>query len=394
MGEIQIPTPPFFTNTLPNFFSELGLGTYQLVFLLLAAVWLAHRLATMYAFRLFDFSDLWLAARMVMDTVLPFRRRPVILQKGEEKPTSDLPARSLYGGRMSINLDAQNGFAAVLENTGSRVIVLGPQDVFPYMPAGFTRLRQVVDLRDQKVDITIAVTTKDGIPLFLREAGFTLHVRGSLFNTQKSTYQSCDKREVLKLVYQHWIGQDWEKPVKRHKALHDLVSTTLEDFLFHRTMMELLAEFPGLGDSVQSVRLDSPLLVQFAHEFNERYGEHGLQLVWTGQCEWLLPRTLDMDILLSEFPAAYREWIRNHRQIQAHSAIQSLREETSKLVRQVLKLADELRTSGEQEDAIILDLTRLYAVRIQEAIHLVESHGDRVPREWTRVSEFLEQILG
>lgn len=393
MSEIVIPTPPFYSVIIPNWISEIGPEVFQLFLLLLAAIWLAHRLAADFAFQLYNFDHFKQAVRMVIDVVLPFRRRPVILQKGEVKAVEDLPAKTLYGGRISVQMDAQKGYAAALEDLGNRILILGPQDVFPNKPSGFLRLREIVDLSDQQVEITVAAMTKDGIPVVLRDASFICSLRGSLFDNRKSIYQSCDKRGIRKLVYHHWIGQDWENPIKRQKALRDLVSTALQDFLFQHTLIELLAEYPGLVESIQQVRLNRPLLERFTQHFNEKLDEHGLQLVWTGKCDWYFHKAMDMDIVRTKFPAAYSDWIRSQREIQLHTGIQILRDETGKLVRQLLKLAENLRKSGETEDTIVLELAQHYAVRIQNAIRLIESRGDRVPKEWITVSDHLNHIL-
>jgi hypothetical protein len=392
MVELATPSAPFLFSTLINWLSEIGRENYQLALLILLAVWLAYRLAAGYAFHVFGMDEFKQAGQMIWGLKNPSKRRNIVLQNGEEKVKPVPPARALFGGQISLWMDARKGYAAVLEQTAAKIETYGPQDEFPIHPPGFLRLRQIVDLQDNRVEVTVAAKTKDGIPVTVSEAYFVCRLKGALLDVRKSAYLSCDKRQVEKLVFRHWIGQDWENQTKRRKALRDLISTALQDFIARRIFFEVLAEIPNLANTIRDIRLEPRLLEQFAGDFSENSGDHGLQLVWTGRAEWQLPGLFNPVAFQDDYRALYIDWMRSQHNMRAHTGIDIQRREIERLIRHVLKIADNLRQDEAQEDKIILELTQHYFERIQSAIHLIESRGDKPPREWVSVAQYLKQI--
>ena len=173
------PLPPDFTTRVWNWLTEIGSDRIQLIILVAASLWTAYRLMIHFVYYLYEIEDFRQAVRMVDSAFLPFMRRHAVFQNGVEITRGEISVQEMVGGRTAFSMDATKGFAAVMERPGTFTRVVGPQDRFPVNLEGFTHLRDVIDLRDQRLAITAAGHTKDGLPMVARDWSFSCRVAGS-----------------------------------------------------------------------------------------------------------------------------------------------------------------------------------------------------------------------
>ena len=389
---IPPPAPPSYFHQLWNWLSELGRENIQLFLLIGASLWIAYRLMIHFVHYLYEMENYHQAARMVGSAFLPFNRRKALIQNGVETTNDEISVQEMVGGRLAFSIDAQHGFAAVLERPGAFTRIVGPQDSLPVSLDGFMHLRQVVDLRDQRVSLSQDCLTRDGIPIKVDSAAFICRVAGSRVSGPRMHFQACDPEMVHSLVYRHWIGQDWESPAKRRKALNDLVSITLDDFISQHSFVEFLPDLPGFKNLVEFMPHRTPLFEQFAQYFSHSGGQHGLQLVWTGRGEWQLGDVLAFERVAKSCRQAYGNWMHNQPEVFSQAGILARHQEAERLARHVTRLYDDMLKAGQSDDQIMIALARHYTQRLQSAIRILEARGEESPAGWAAVLKHLEQL--
>jgi hypothetical protein len=278
-----------------------------------------------------------------------------------------------------------------MERADHSVRIVGPQDRFPLFLDGFLHLRQIVDLRDQRIQVNVHAHTLDGIPIQLRGAIFICRISGSQRTSRKQHFETCDIDAVRNLAYHHWIGPEWENPTKRRKALHDFISTALGSYISKYPVTEFLPETAEFGALCQSRLDETRLLDRFTQEIDSE-GESGLEFVWTGRGEWQLSEALDLDLVAQQCNQAFENEKHSLPSFFNHHGIAIRRHEANKLVRNVLRVFEEAQQSGDANDQIILKLTQLYADRLQYAIRILEARGEKIPQHWIETQQHLVQL--
>lgn len=386
------PQAPFLVSLI-NRVSEFNKETLQLALLCGTIFWLAYRLIAQYAFYLYRMTDFRHARHMVSSAFLPFRRRRIDIVNGTVHSGNYISVHEMYGGQIRLQMDANKGYAAVFEQSGHSIRIVGPQDRFPVLLGGFMHLRHIVDLKDQRVMVSVHGLTCDGIPVTAQRVVFICRLTGTRKGPGGASFESCDRNAVHALVYQHWIGSDWENPSKRRKALHDLVSTALEEFISKRALVEILGEVrefaiqkPGRGNQ-------PALFQQFAEQFQQQTGQYGLELLWTEQGEWRVDAPFDADLLALHFRQAFQNWQGFHPVILQREGVLIRRRETNHLVNHLLQIFEDGQVSGQSADEIRSALILHYLERLRHAVRILEARGEIPPQGWKEVLGYLESLI-
>jgi hypothetical protein len=392
--QFAFPGRPGTLARLRNWFTEVGGETFQLALLFGLGIWFVFRLMSHYILYLYDLGGFRQASHMVEGAFNPFQRRKVNIKNGVEVNSQEISVKELYGGRISINLDAQEGFAAVMEQPGAFARVVGPQDRLPVNLGGFTHLRTIIDLKDQRVRLPdIREFTRDGIPVLGERFVFICRVAGSKVTLPRRQFQACDSDMIYTLVYRHWIGQDWQNSSKRRLNLSDLVSLCFRDFISQRSFIEFMPEMAEFKDSLQLAQNYVPLMDQFLAEFNHKASEHGLQIAWTGRGAWQLAEGLDPELLAPLGLLAYENWLNNHPAVAVRAGIQIRHEQVVAQIQRLVKVYDQSRQSGKTDDQVMLELGKFYLSRLRSTIRQVEARGEQPLREWLEVEKHLRGLV-
>ncbi len=278
----------------------------------IAAAMLGLYVAARYLADLFDTDSAWTAYRYLVGAVLGLNYPTLRVDQGNletlEAENAENPV-ILIGGPGYV--DVHLGFAAVFESENGYPRVLSALQrsdaTIPDVLArgdrhieGFTRLRDVVDLRDRhsKLDEIMAVT-RDGIEVYARDVQVVFRVySGEQKRTLENPYP-FDERSVRRLVYGQPVTRKgtsrWES------VLPSIVKREIRDFVAQRKVEEFLAMQPfhvedetqsaagnadenGTADSATSRR---DLTERFhTEERKARLKDHGLESAWVGVGAW------------------------------------------------------------------------------------------------------------
>lgn len=390
-AELTPPQPTLF-ESLRDIATEIGMENLQLALLGGITFWMAHRLISMYVYHLYGMTDYTQAKHMVSSAFIPFRRRRAVIRNGKELPGQNISIHEMYGGQITLSMNATKGFAAVMERPDHSQRIVGPQDQYPVFLDGFLHLRQVVDLREQLVQVNVQAHSLDGFPIKIRGAIFRCRISGSVKTTHKPRFEACDTDAIHKLAYLNWIGPEWENPTKRRKALHDFVSTTLSAFISDYPLVEILPEMKDYSSICQSGETKFKLLDRFVQNIAVLTGDHGLEFEWTGQGEWQLPEGVNPDIIAQYCNQATENLKRGQPSRFSHEGIKIRHLASRQLVQHMLRLYEEAKKSNEPDDEMFLRLTKLYLERLHHAVRILESRGEKCPQEWIETKQHLERL--
>jgi hypothetical protein len=392
VGMLEAPRAPVWAR-LVNLWTEIGGENIQLALLGGLTFWVAYRLISGYVYYLYRMNDFRQAKHMISSVFIPFRRRKAVITKGKEIIGKSISIHEMYGGQITLNMDAHDGYAAALERADHSIRIVGPQDRFPVMLDGFMHLRKIFDLRDQRVQVTVRARTRDGIPVMAQHVMFICRISGINKSTRNQRYEYCDPEVIQTLLYQHWVGADWEKPAKRRKALHDLVSTALNEFIAEHTLVEILPETNEFGPVCQLSQNNASLFQQFTADFERYSGKHGLELIWTGRGEWRIDELVNPEVIKQNCSLAAENWLQSQTSIAHHASIDVRNQEVRRLVQHLLGLFTEARKSDQTKNETILRLGRIYLERLQFAFRIMESRGESPPDDWDAVAKHLERFI-
>lgn len=187
-------------------------------------------------------------------------------------------------GHMSIHL----GFAAVMEDSQGLPVVYGPQS--RRFVAGFERLRDVVDLRDQLRQVPeVRATTADGVAIRARDVQMVFRVYGGGQTRSLETPYPYTDKAVRQLVYGQPVLD--RGPRRWTEGLDRLVADQVETFVSSLSFENLLALRPE-GSQRRSApeifHISRRKLTERFHtsETERRLREQGLELIWAGVGTW------------------------------------------------------------------------------------------------------------
>lgn len=196
-----------------------------------------------------------------------------ILEEHRERPIVKI------GGPGYVKVHLSN--AAVFEQVDGKVKVYGPTE--GEFIAGFERLREVVDLRDQVgVRDEVKALSKDGIEVTGRDIKMVFRVRGDSGRSPAAPYPYTDM-VVRQLVYGKTVGQEGQEGKGAWiGSLPGKVSGIVGGYIMGKTLDELLEN--GGANPRQNLTAQFYLPGMQDELFNM-----GLELVWVGVGTWVTP---------------------------------------------------------------------------------------------------------
>jgi hypothetical protein len=279
----------------------------------IAAAMFGLYVAARYLADLFDTESVWTAYRYLVGAILGLNYPVLRVDQGNletlEAENAENPV-ILIGGPGYV--DVHLGFAAVFESENGYPRVLSAQqreeaaipDVFARGDRhieGFTRLRDVVDLRDRHSQLDeIMAVTRDGIEVYARDVQVVFRVySGEQKRTLENPYP-FDERSVRRLVYGQPVTRKgtsrWES------VLPSIVKREIRDFVAQRKVEEFLAMQPfrileneaqiaeadaGEDGAADSAATRRDLTERFhTEERKARLRDHGLESTWVGVGAW------------------------------------------------------------------------------------------------------------
>ena len=260
-----------------------------------AGVWLGFRLGVHYLIDLFEIESPGIAARYLRSALFGLSYDTLHITSGELKQLDWSSPIFRIGGPGYLTV--QLGYAAVFETPEGHPRVYGPAQ--RRFIAGFERLRDVVDLRDQlrTVDEARAVT-RDGIEVYARDAQMVFRVFGGGGQRSLEDPYPFTDEAIRRLVYGQAVTeqglQEWAAALPRlvlREIANFVAGLTIEEFLALQPRDALQSEAamePLSGDQTGGFHIPRHQLTERFHtrELHDRLQEAGLELAWVGVGTW------------------------------------------------------------------------------------------------------------
>lgn len=277
---------------LETLFSATSLGH---LLALGGAFWLGLRAAASSQQAIFDLSETRQAQRHVLQAAFNGHYDTLTVQNGEAIPDKRASALIKVGGPGKVQVHMEN--AAVFETGRGQGRVLAPGERAEIL-RGFERMRAIIDLRDQVLQLNLWGRTRDGIRVRVEGARVVYSIlRGKREATLKAPHPFEDEA-ALRLVYEQRVekGVGTAQQTSRKLGLLGAQGAAfferqLQAFLGEFTLGELLAA-PKNGTLSEEERKGTLFLdregirQQFAARCEEAAAAQGLQLQWIDTGSW------------------------------------------------------------------------------------------------------------
>ena len=391
-------------------------------------IWFAYRLAAVYFGDLHHIGDFRFAAHLFRRTILARAYGMIVVKggrvtsqekkdrakKGVEKKSHDL-VRLLEAGVPAKVLVASDS-CLVVEILKGEPVVIGPTGRQPGLLRSFSRIRRVVDLREQTARLTVQGWTRDGLPITAKDVALRFSVaRNGQSPTQRQPYP-YDEQAMLNLVYRYWLdGQATsrrpaEGQSEFHSAMVERIEVELREFIGQCTMDEIMPFVAVAAGQPSPDSTGNPLAV-FVQSFNAQALERGIELAWQGEGEWVLPPEVNLEgqkaalggkrpvLMLDDWQCSVNNWLRRaamqRGEMDDAARIRRARD-LQELVRQVpiSVKPPPARPGGDPRPyQIMRALARAYRDKLNEALEVYQQEGEAPPQELIEVIERLNQLI-
>lgn len=273
---------------LLQFISALTSADVLRHFVVLAlAMWVGLRMSAIYLDDIFELKNVKIAENFITKAVFPGHYSIITIREG--KVALEDQESSLYkiGGPGFVNVHLEN--VALFEKIDGTPHVLEPSRNVIEPLDGFERCRDVIDLRDQVIELDVVEgRTQDGIIVQAKDVRMVFSIyRGEITHVEGDTFEQpypFERDAVEALIYKQGPG-NW------YNAMRYLIIGELRDFIASHTLSEFLAN-AHLGSSEDDFfprdKLTN-LFYDFTYGFSKRAAERGVQLDWIGVGTWVTP---------------------------------------------------------------------------------------------------------
>lgn len=359
------------------------------------ALWLGTELAAAYLDDIFELDNLPSALRFIWAAAFLGGYPTLTIRDGDvASEHKDSPVHRI-GGPGWVDVHLEN--VAVFERIDGTAHVISPEHQSDMLLDGFERLRSVIDLRDQVIELTVTGRTQDGISVTAKDVrlvysvdrGFsTSPAEGSFdMDSVQHTYPFSEQA-VLHLVYHHG-------PDPLYEAMRSLIRSELSRFISRHTLGEFLANALPAGSPDQFVPRDeiTGLFFDYAQEFTQHAEEHGVRLQWIGVGTWITPAQI--------IPERHMEAWRlssDARMNTSEGALEAMLKEARlaellRLVCEVPSIFSDLIGQEQTPDQILRGLALAYREKLTIASELYANQGQPVPLELQRAVAHLSVLL-
>ena len=392
---------------------DLGLAFFgpaalRKVIVFLLGYWLALRVSALYLDDVFELKDLPVAESYIRQGAFGSGYDLISIKEGAISPESKNSPTYRIGGPGLVQVHLEN--VALFEKIDGHPHVIGSATGIAVLES-FERLRQVIDLRDQVLDMTVTGRTRDGILVTAKDVRLIFSVDRGLpqANGRAPLAQpyAFTEAAIKNLVYNHNSGP-WTL------AMRSLIRGNLRRFIAQHTLSEFLASVNPLeainllqmpasplgnrppthpsartaassgagGQEEDFIPRDqiTNLFYNFTNGFRQDADDLGVALQWIGLGTWVTPSEI--------IPAQHLEaWqISLHNQVLGNDlALQDVRREgrTKELLRLIREIPETLYVLQEAktvpEEDIHRELSLTFRERLRNAWEIYQNSA-RTPQ--------------
>ncbi len=349
--------------------------------------WLTSRWAAIYLDDIFDLNEFPVAARFIRGAAFGLSHSRLTIKDGSISP--EVRAKSpmiRIGGPGLVNAHMEN--AVLFEKIDGSPDVIGASTRRYKILDGFERFRQVIDLRDQVLEVSVEGRTQDGILVKAKDVKFVFSVyRGEPGPKESSTFPQPYR----------YVGKAIENLVYRQKkgdplplAMKSAVEAEMRDFIGQHKLSEFLANTETGQSDFTSREEMANLFYNFASFFTKNAPERGAQLQWIGVGTW--------ETISDIVPERHLDAWQMNCQARAGRSPKTLNKakKDSRLKEQLRLVNDLLVTAGHLESTIgapneqvFRSLGKIYFDRMVDALRFYEEKGQPPPEALKAVHQYL-----
>ncbi|HJS29758.1 MAG TPA: hypothetical protein VJ768_09060 [Anaerolineales bacterium] len=404
---LAVPDPlNFVVEVVKAYFSARVL---RHVILILLAYRLAYRVASTYLGDIFELDRTGVAERFISQAAFARPYDLIVIRDGGVTPESLSSPVFRIGGPGRALLHMEN--AAVFEKADGTPHIISSREGYPILES-FERLRQVVDLRDQVMDLNISGRSRDGILVTAKDVRLIFSVnRGRSRPKNRLDYSqpySFDEISIKHLVYLQ-NGESWAKEMReliRENFRRFIAEHTLTEFLATVSPMEEMAleieatrsgalervplsDRPAVepsvgtdeGSFIPRDRL-SNLFYDFTRGFAKEAEKLGVQLQWIGLGTWVTPSAIIPEQHLEAWQLSMANYYLGNSAALHQVRSESREDELLRMIREVpITSFGRLQAEGKLPDGIVRDLLLTYRERLRNAWEIYQNSDEKPPSE-------------
>ncbi len=352
------------------------------------ALWLGVQLSAFYLDDVFELENLRAARRFIWSSVFTGRFPKFTIRDGDMVEEGLDSSVAKIGGPAWVDLHLEN--AALFEMIEGSPHVVSPANRSAVLLDGFERLRAVVDLRDQVIELTVDGRTQDGIPVTAKDVRVVYSIdRGGEEpgDVRDSKSYPFSEDALLHLVYNHGIDPLFD-------AMQRLIRSELVKFISHHTLSEFLTN-ANVGESPRQFIPRDEITDQFydyEREFSKSAERHGVRLEWIGVGTWTTPAEIILDRHLDAWKISAESRQRRSEPELDGTLRQSWLEEMLRLVDEVPGVYYQLVNQELTSEQIMRRLVLTYREKLRNARDLYYQTGQPVPPELVIVIRHLSRM--
>jgi hypothetical protein len=379
-----------------------GAASLRKVIVFFLGYWLAFRVAALYLDDVFELKDLSVAEGYIRQGAFASGYDLISIKEGAISPESRNSPIYRIGGPGSVQVHLEN--VALFEKIGGQPHIIGSAAGIATLDS-FERLRQVIDLRDQVLDMTVTGRTRDGIRVTAKDVRLIFSVdRGFQQSDGRSPLAqpyAFTEDAIKNLVYNHNSGP-WTLAMRsliRGNLLRFIAQHTLSEFLASvnpREAIDLLnapsgpldlrraaaprgltaAPAAGGGPEDDFIPRDqiTNLFYNFTNGFHQDANDLGVALQWIGLGTWVTPSEIIPDQHLEAWQISLHNQIIGNEMALQDVQREGRTKELLRLIREIPETAyvlQEAKTvAGEQ---INRELILTYRERLRNAWEIYQN---------------------
>jgi hypothetical protein len=385
---IQLGVDPLYDQVLHIL---LAADVLRRMLVLGLAMFLAARLSAFFLDDVFELQDASVAQRFLRSAAFSGWYDSLSIRGGgvaEEDVNSPVYR---IGGPGKVDVHLEN--AALFEKTNGAAHIVGPTYRHFEILDGFERLRSVIDLRDQFIDLTVEGRTQDGIPVIAKDVRLVSSIYRGPQNVRSQNVVRQDHFQqpypfkdeaILNLVYKN----DRSPLIK---AITSSIRIELRSFISSHPLSEFLTNAEPSNEFIPRDQITN-LFYDYAKEFSQRAETRGVELKWIGVGTWVLPDKVIPSRQLDAWKLSSKARLNQSAYVLAHIRAESRLTELLRLVDEVPNLFYTLMGQALNPDQITRRLLLDYREKLRNARDLYQNDGQLVPDELEIVINHLTRL--
>ena len=411
---------------------------FRHVIVIVTIFWLSLRRAAGYLDDVFELNDITIAEKYILQAAFASQYDTINILDGEVAKKHRNSPIFRIGGPGLVKVHLEN--AALFEKANGTERVIGPTANAAILDR-FERLRAIIDLRDQSMELNVSARTKDGITITSQGVKMMYSVRRGKKEPTLKQPHPFDEKAIKKIVYDKTtfkafdgegknIGQTTKagyKPGIHMLQMRSFIQSAFSKIIAEHDLNEILAtigepEKEAVQLQEQTVRMEADNLAsrspnaplaktkpsepedffsrdqitkKFYDEINDGALERGLQLQWIDIGTWV--PSDETQKVRDQHLKAWELTIENQAKVDEKALTKIQKQfharELTRLYKEVPLDTFLLYVDRVDSDEIIRELALVYREKLRKAWESYKNQNEDPPSELHQILLYLSYIL-